>query len=511
MKKRTLEDEIREDAENTFESFVRLVQPKLLYGSIHSELMQWMTRTEAKQNQLVLLPRGHLKSKIAAIYTAWCITTNPAVTILYVSATAALAVKQLYDIKNILDSRQYRRYWPEMINKDEGKREKWTESEISVDHPKRKEEGIRDATCLAVGLTTNVTGFHADIVILDDLVVPGNAYTEEGREKVLSLYSHLASIENPNAREIAVGTRYFARDIYNNMITMVETIYSDDGEELEEENVYEVFERVVEENSEFLWPRSQRSDGKWYGFDLQVLSRIKAKYQNPEHFYAQYYNNPNAGEAVGIDRSKFQYYNKKHLNEQGGSWYFTDKKLNVYAAIDFAFSLKKKADFTALVTIGVDSGNNYYILEIDRFKTNKIVEYFNHILQAHQRWGFRKIRAEVSVAQKAIVEELKTSYIKAHGLGVSIDEYRPSRHEGDKEERMAAILEPKYDNMQVWHYQGGNCQLLEEELILIRPPHDDMKEALANAMNIAIAPRQRWGGMDNIVALSVHPKFGGTL
>jgi hypothetical protein len=131
------------------------------------------------------------------------------------------------------------------------------------------------------------------------------------------------------------------------------------------------------------------------------------------------------------------------------------------------------------------------------------------IAEDHHRWGFRKMRAEVTVAQNAIVEELKTSYFKTHGLSVAIDEYRPSRHDGDKEERMAAILEPKYDNRQIWHYEGGNCQLLEEELILRRPPHDDVKEALANAINIAVIPKQRFMG-NNIVQLNVHPKFGGT-
>ncbi len=104
----------------------------------------------------------------------------------------------------------------------------------------------------------------------------------------------------------------------------------------------------------------------------------------------------------------------------------------------------------------------------------------------------------------------KTSYIKAHGLGVSIDEYRPSRYEGDKEERMAAILDPKYDNMNVWHYEGGGeIQTLEEELTLIRPPHDDVKEALANAMNIAVIPRQRWAQASVVSQLNVHPRFGG--
>ncbi len=184
------------------------------------------------------------------------------------------------------------------------------------------------------------------------------------------------------------------------------------------------------------------------------------------------------------------YYERKILRSEDGDWFFKDKKLNVYAAIDFAFSLNKKADSTALVVIGVTCDWDVYILDIDRFKTNKISEYFRHIVDAQYKWGFRKIRAEITVAQQAIVQELKDSYIKPNGIPLSIDEYRPSRSEGDKQERILSVLQPKYDNLQIWHYRGGNSQVLEEELTLAHPPHDDVADALANAIAIAIPPKK---------------------
>lgn len=504
-------DQIKEIAESDLLSFIRLVAPQLMLGSIHEEVIRWWTREEAKDNQMLLLPRGHLKSKLIALRAAWWITKYPETTILYVSATSELAEKQLYAIKNILDSKIYRRYWPEMVHPEEGKREKWNVSEIAVDHPKRKLEGVRDSTVFAAGLTTNVTGFHADVVILDDMVVPKNAYTEEGRSKVAALYSQLASIENPGAKEWIVGTRYHPKDIYQSLIDMEEEVYDEEGNLVESEPVYELKQEVVETNGEFLWPVQQRVDGKKFGFDERILARIKAKYTTQgetTQFFAQYYNNPNSAENSVINQDKFQYYERKHLENEGGDWYIKGRKLNVYAAIDFAFSRSKKADYTALVTIGIDSDHNIYILEIDRFKTDRIVDYFNHIVNAQNKWGFRKMRAEITVAQQAVVRELKESYIKPQGIPLSIDEYRPSRHEGDKEERLAATLEPKYDNMQVWHYRGGNCQSLEEELILKHPPHDDIKDALANAINISVAPkRQRVMTQDTNVFY--HPRFGG--
>jgi hypothetical protein len=501
--------QIRESAEADLSVFIRLVAPHLLLGSVHKEVIDWWARSDAKNNQLLLLPRGHLKSKLVAYKAAWWITKNPETTILYVSATADLAEKQLYAIKQIIDSAIYRRYWPEMINPEEGKREKWAVGEIAVDHPKRKLEGIRDATCKAVGLTSNTTGFHADVVILDDIVVPGNAYTEEGRDKVSAAYSQLASIENPGAFEWVVGTRYHPKDIYNTMVQMRESIYDMDGDLESEEEVYELFQRVVETNGEFLWPKQSRTDGKTFGFDNKELARIKAKYVDSTQFYAQYYNNPNSAESSRVDANKFQYYERNLLNNKEGDWYIKDRKLNVYAAIDFAFSLRKQADFTALVTVGVDSLGNFYILEIDRFKTDRIVEYFNHILKAQQKWGFRKLRAEITVAQQTIVKELKESYIKPNGVPLSIDEFRPTRSLGDKEERIGAVLEPKYDNLQIWHYRGGNCQSLEEELVMQHPPHDDIKDALASAISIAVIPKQRATGLSLGNNIITHTRFGG--
>lgn len=504
-------DQIREAAENDLLTFIRLVAPHIMLGAVHEELITWWQRQEAKHNQLVLLPRGHMKSKLIAYRTAWHITRHPETTILYVSATADLAEKQLYAIKQIIDSPIYRRYWKDMIHPEEGKREKWAVAEIAVDHPQRKLEGIRDATCKAVGLTSNTTGFHADVVVLDDIVVPGNAYTTEGRDKVASAYSQLASIENPGAYEWVVGTRYHPKDIYDTMIAMKEELFDDGGDLVSEDEVYELFQKVVETDGEFLWAKQKRADGKSFGFDAKELARIKAKYVDTTQFHAQYYNNPNSSESSRIKEDNFQYYERSILTNKDGDWYFKDRKLNVYAAIDFAFSLRRQADYTALVTVGVDYHNNYYILDIDRFKTERIVDYYQHILTAWEKWGFKKLRAETTVAQQTIVRELKESYLKPNGIPLAIDEFRPTRNQGDKAERVGSILEPKYDNQQMWHYKGGNCQSLEEELVQQHPAHDDIKDALSNAVTIAITPKRRTSGFQVSKKLHTHSRFGGIL
>lgn len=515
-----MHDQIREAAESDLETFIRLVAPHRVLGTCHSELLSWWTREDHGDHQLALMPRDHQKSAMVAYRVAWTIVKNPSVTILYISATSTLAEKQLKFIGDILESKVVRTYWPKLVDVREGKREKWTTSELCVDHPQRKADGVRDSTIFTAGLTTSITGLHFEIAVLDDVVVKENAYTVDGRNKVSGQYSLLSSIESTGtderatgAEEWVVGTRYHPKDLYNDLITMEYEIFNKEGELVSSKAVYEVIQREVEDHGDgtgdFLWPRQMNNKNKWFGFDVTILAKKRAKYLDKTQYRAQYYNNPNDPDNAPIERSKFQYYDKKLLKEENGYWYYKDQRLNVFAAIDFAFSLRTKADSTAVVTIGVTSDNDIYILDIDRFKTDKISVYFEHVLAAYYKWGFKKLRAEITVAQQSIVRELKENYIKKSGLPIKIDEYRPSRHEGNKEERMAATLEPRYDNLSVWHYKGGNCELLEEELIMAHPPHDDIKDALTAAIDIAVPPRQSGRVLAKKTNVLYSSRFGG--
>lgn len=505
-------NDIREAAEQDLEVFIRLVAPNEVISAAHSEVISWWTREDAKSHQLLLFPRDHGKSRHIAYRVVWELTRDPTLRILYISATSNLAEKQLSFMKGILTSRIYQDYWPDMVNKDQGHRRKWNNTEIEVDHPARIAENVRDPSIFCAGLTTGITGMHCDIAVLDDVVVHENAYTEEGRRKVKSQYSLLSSIEGANAKEWVVGTRYHPKDLYNDMLNMREVLYDANGEPVGENPIYEIYERPVEDRGDgtgtFLWPRQQRKDGKWFGFDIAALARKKGQYLDQMQFRAQYYNDPSDPDSRPIDYDKFQYYDPKHLEQIAGHWHYRGRKLNLVASIDFAYSLRQTADWTALVTIGVDFENNIYVLDIQRFRTDSISEYFKQILSAQNRWGFRKLRAETTAAQAAIVKSLKQDYFAPHGLTIQVEEVKPTRHQGSKEERLEAILVPRYDNGQVYHFKGGMSQVLEEELVTRNPPHDDVKDALATAIEGAVKPMQRSFKTreDNVV---YHTRFGG--
>lgn len=502
-------------------TLIETVHPNRLLGGVHREVCAWWDRPDRKRHQILIIPREHMKSTLIAYRAVQAIIKNPSIRILLISSTSNLATKQLKFIKDILVSPAFRNYWPEMVNKEEAKREKWTEREISVDHPQRKDDAIREPTVFTAGLTSNIVGLHSDITILDDVVTSSNAYTEEGRDKVREQYGYLSSVESTESEEWVVGTRYHPNDLYNDLLAMEIEKYDNTGSVVEREPLFEVFgdgdsrkimvESVGDGSGEYLWPRQQSPNGRWYGFNWEVLREKKAQYVNQTHFRAQYYNDPHDIESSKVKRDYFQYYEPNHIHRRDGKWYFRNSRLNVYAAMDFAYSLGKRADYTSIVVVGVDGDKNYYVLDIDRFKTDKNIDYFNRLFKLYEKWNFRKVRAEVTAAQVVIVNDIKDR-VKRVGLAMSIDEFKPSKWQGAKEERIDAVLTHRYENKQIWHYPGGNCQVLEEELILTNPAHDDVKDALASAIDMAVAPSGFFNtGISKLKDFEFHPRWGGCL
>jgi phage terminase large subunit-like protein len=297
------------------------------------------------------------------------------------------------------------------------------------------------------------------------------------------------------------------------MIEMQEDVY-EGSEIVDTKPIYEVYEAKVEDVGDgtgtFLWPRQQRADGKWFGFDQKILARKRAQYLDRLQFRAQYYNDPNDPNELPISLDKFQYFDRVLLQQSGGDWFYKGKKLNLVAAIDFATSVSKRADYSAIVVIGIDYESNIYVLDIARFKTDRISGYYKELMILLNKWSFRKLRAETSVAQSAIVKELKEMYLRPNGISLKIEDHKPNRYSGSKDERIAAILEPRYENLMVYHARGGNWQILEEELVARRSAHDDVKDALASAIEIAVKPSAPIGRIipsgENVI---FHPRFGG--
>jgi hypothetical protein len=512
--------EIRELAEGRFFAFLKLINPHYEYGDIHAELCDWIQDGDSAR-KLVLLPRGHLKSHLAAGYAAWRITRAPWITICYLSAGEDLAKDQIYAIKNMLTSPIYRTYWPEMIEDEEGKREQWSAYSFNVDHPERKRRGIRDHTLIVKTVKSNAIGLHCDLLIPDDVVVPAFADTSTGRGEVNRSMAQFTSILIPRGELLAVGTRYHPLDLFLSMIDASYQIWNKYKESfVGTAKLWSVFDRQVEDKGDgtgtFLWPISKNSNtGDSYGFDQQTLAIIRSDYESKGQFvqyFCQYYNDPNAIDTQRISRGSFQYYDRKNISSHSGNLYLRDRKLVAFAAMDVAWTTSETADYTAIAVIGIDHEENIYLLDLMQFKTSSFTDYYDNIITLHRKWGFRKLRVETNSGGSFVKQELER-LIRQNGDTLSVEGRHQLKNQGSKTERKGATLEWRYADQRVWHYKDGIVTDLEDQIILNRPRHDDLLDAFVAAIDISKAPGKRNSSaeivrhMDNNIVYD--RRFGG--
>ncbi len=501
-------------------AFAKLLNPHYAYGDIHEEVYAWLSKPDAALRQLLLLPRGHLKSHCLAVYAVWRITFQPWISIVYLSAGEDLAKDQIYAIKNMMTCATYKRYWPEMLRDDEGQREQWSAYSFNVDHPERKRRGIRDHTLIVKTVKSNAIGLHCDLLLPDDVVIPDFADTATGRGVVNRSMAQFTSILNPRGEIKACGTRYNPEDLYQGYI---DTEYKVWDEELQEfigmAQLWDVFQREVEDSGNgtgsFLWPLQTISDtGDAYGFDAQTLAIIRSEYESKgQHiqFWCQYYNDPNAIDTQTISRGSFQYYDRKNIKSHGRETFYRGRKLAVFAAMDVAWTTGEAADYTAITVIGLDSDNNTYILDLVQFKTSDFAEYYNEVIALYHKWGFKKIRVETNAGGQFVAQELQR-YIRQNGDTLAVEGKPTTKRLGDKLERKGAHLEWRYAERKVWHYKGGLNSEFEEQVILQRPAHDDLADAFVAALDISKTPGKRTSSLtatymeDNVV---YDRRFGG--
>ena len=506
----------RAACESRFAAYVRAVAPWLVLGHIHDDVSDELQQNYEKNitHQLELLPRGHLKSTLLYLFATWLIIKNPAITIIYASASHTLAELQLFSMKQIIASSIVMHYWPGLLNIDEGKRKVWRQTEIAVDHPSREQKGVRDYTMRSIAIGHNVTGAHCDVLMLDDVVAPESAeyspWSDTGRQKLETWYSFMSSVLNPDGHIIAVGTRYHNKDLYNVMMKAEIESFGPTGELLSKTPLFVFRVETVETNGQFLWPRTQGVKGNWEGFDWDILNKKKATYADKAKFYSQYYQNPVDPESSKFVQN-FQYYDNSKLVFRKRHWYlkstaFEETLLNVYSAIDIAYTTNRLSDFTALTTIGIDSENKRYILDIQRVQTDRLSILADLVFNVFSKWTFSRIRVESTAAQIFFVTLLRDE-MRKRNIFFNLEEFKPQLK---KQERIVGVLEPLYKNNLLFHYRGGNCQLLEEELVMQHPPHDDIADSLASVNEIAVRPTVTGVPSDkpsNIITF--HPKFGG--
>lgn len=154
--------------------------------------------------------RGVGKTFLTAAYVVWRLWKNPDMKIMIVSANEAFATEIAQFIKQIIEHEVGDDLWAELRPKP-GQRQ----SALVFDVGPAKAD--KSPSVKAVGITGQLTGSRADLVLSDDVEVVKNSETETMREKLVMKTAEYAAILKPEGEIIYLGTPQSEQSIYRGL------------------------------------------------------------------------------------------------------------------------------------------------------------------------------------------------------------------------------------------------------------------------------------------------------
>ncbi len=173
---------------------------------VHRRIARWLqARRDAGDRRLLLMAfRGCGKSTLVGLYCAWWLLRDPDARILVLAADQPLAVKMVATVRRILERHPLCRHLlPEAP-------ESWAIDRFTV----RRKAVLRDPSMLAQGLSGNITGARAELIICDDVEVAGNCDTPDKRAELRERLAETEFVLTPGGTILYVGTPHCAETIY---------------------------------------------------------------------------------------------------------------------------------------------------------------------------------------------------------------------------------------------------------------------------------------------------------
>lgn len=447
-----------------FNKFILKVEEgkdKVPLAPVHKELCKFIDKNK-KKKKLVLIPRGHLKSTVVTVGRALqAICANPSVRILIANATHNLACSFLTEIKRHLKHNLLLHdFWGDLTVGALT----WSFNDITL-RQAQAHQGKKEPTVTAMGVESNMTSQHYDLIILDDLVNKDYVNTSEQIEKSINFYKECLNLLEPNGELIVVGTRWHDSDLYGWIMDKDNNVIQD----------FEVFMRQAYQGSldgddfEALFPEK---------FKKKHLKRLYEQ-QGPYFFSSQYMNDCIPSEDATFKKDWFRYAETADLKGM---------LLNHFVTVDPAISLEKDADYTAIVVGAMDQYRNLYVKEIvrRRLSPQEIIQELFRIWEIYhpQEYGLEDVAYQKAL-QYALFEAMRL-----RNIYLPIKEVKPGNR--NKDQRIKG-LQPLYANGKILHVRGiDNLNHLEDELLRFpRGKHDDVIDALSYFLDIVYPPRRK--------------------
>lgn len=175
--------------------------------TLHRDMAAWLEerwRTGVKE-LLLLAFRDSGKSTITGLFCAWLLYQAADRRVMVLAADTHLAKKMVRTVKRIIERH------PDCKGMKPAKPELWGAEEFAI----ARDKVGRDPSMVAKGITANVTGSHADIVVCDDVEVPNSCDTADKRDELRQRLAEIAYVLSPGGTQLYIGTPHAFQSIYS--------------------------------------------------------------------------------------------------------------------------------------------------------------------------------------------------------------------------------------------------------------------------------------------------------
>lgn len=368
----------------------------------------------------------------------------------------------------------------------------WTSTHITSNN---RPPGSREATIDTTGLLASKTGFHPDLVILDDLVNETNYQSPTETQNAWGkIHSFLPIIERWGSI-LVVGTRWGEYDVYGRLLKI--------NEELAAKQMPPTWRTFIcgafndDGTARFPTPlpdyriEQMRMEYPPKLFAAWILNQARA--QGEDIFLADYIQYVD-GEYIGGEYSEFALsdssVNTAHINRFGNR-----VPLAVYMYIDPAPTVdapghapRRARDFTGIVVVGFDEDANYWVLhaaEIKEMPTDRL----RTIIYLAQTFEPDKIRLENADLDAPLLQ-MKLAEM---GLHTRVERYDPRTDRrsvmavdkklyfrgSTKKSGQIEAMEPVLRARRAFFVRGRTQVLVRQILEYPQVEHDDVLDAFS--------------------------------
>jgi predicted phage terminase large subunit-like protein len=239
---------------------------------------------------------------------------------------------------------------------------------------------------------------------------------------------------------------------------------------------------IVDEDNKPIW--NER-------FPMERIKQIKEEYAtigNLNGFYQEYMNIPQSPESAPFKPEYIKIHNYHFSKEPGyGNCLVKERgdskeiiPVNVYCGVDPASSLAARADFFVIVTIGIDSNNNKYIIDIFRQHISPAIQP-DKIIETYVKYKPIRMKIETTAYQEALRASTK-ALMNDKGL------YIPGLEKGvkprsRKSERLLSLV-PMLAKGE-FYFRPEDMIAQQEFLSYPKGRHDDIIDATWTALENA--------------------------